>query len=404
MWCRCCLWLLLVLSSFLVSCSGDDAPPCFDPPIEAGDEAEQMLLVYIAGDNNLAGDAQDDLQELLDAAVMVPHNCYLLAFVDDKKNPRVLRFFNNAGKGDYDTVRNFDGELSSCNSQNMSDILEWVLSHFPSKSYDLILWSHGSGWLYDDERKLEQFSFGIDDVNSAGDSKRRVYIEELAAVLEGLPMQPHRLMFDACLMQCVEVAYTLRNSADWIIASPAEIPAAGAPYEYMVPLFFDPSATVQELLDAYVVSYEDTNMGAVLSAVRCDLLEELAAATAAVVKKHFCKGGNVDCSAALAYLPGGKFSSSVKMPDFFDAASVVWGCLSAVEYEEWRSVLDRVVPYRSATDRFYSELKSVYVYLREPWCGISMYMPREGGKYTSLNKDFAVSEWYVAAGWSEAGW
>ena len=407
---RCFLWALLLFSLCLVSCSGEDAP-YYDPPIEAGTEAEQMLLVYIAGDNNLSNNAQDDLQELLRAAVNVPSDCYLLAFVDENdayyggsRNPRILRFFNNAGVGDYYTVKNFASEVASCDALAMKDILEWVLLNYPSKKYDLVLWSHGTGWLRDDGRNIEQYSFGLDETNPSNCSKRHIYIEELASVLEGLPMQPHRLMFDACFMQCIEVAYALRNSADWIIASPAELPAAGAPYDYLVPLLFKSSTGIQELLDVYVSSYKNTDMGAVLSAVRCDVLEELADVTAAVVKERFMRGAVSGYYGLLAYLPNGRFTSTERMPCFYDAASVVWGFLPSADYEQWRAVLDKAVPYRSATTRYYSDLKKTYVYITDPWCGISMYMPREGSNYSSLNADFATTEWYAAAGWNETGW
>lgn len=91
-------------------------------------------------------------------------------------------------------------------------------------------------------------------------------------------------MFDACFMQCAEVAYALRDCANWIIASPAEIPGYGAPYDIVVPLFFDATASPQSIIDAYKAGYEGENTGVVLSAVRCAAMQQFADATAVAVK------------------------------------------------------------------------------------------------------------------------
>ncbi len=393
--------LLMILSVGLVSCSGDDAP-YVAPPIEAGTTAEQMLFVYIAGDNNLNKNVQSDLQELLSVASLVPADCYMLAFVDDYNMPRILRFFNNNGKGDYDTVKNFESEVATSDYEDMKMVFDWVTMNYPTKRLDLVLWSHGTGWVNDDNRSVVQRSFGADD-NVAGSNKRRMYVDELARVLGGLAVKPDRLLFDACLMQCVEVAYALRNCANWIIASPAEIPADGAPYDRLMPLFFDSSAGVGDIIDAYVSAYDNTNMGVVLSAVRCDALDGLALATSSVVDRYFSKGGVDNYYGLFAYLPGGVFSSA-KMPFFYDAGYLVWNYLPNDEYLVWKSALDRAVPYKSATEKYYSDIKKTYVYMASPWCGISMFLPKQGVNYNSLNRDFSMLEWYEDAGWKSAGW
>ena len=43
------------------------------------------------------------------------------------------------------------------------------------------------------------------------------------------------IMFDACFMMSVEVAYEVRNYTDYYIGSPTENPGPGAPYDKVVP-------------------------------------------------------------------------------------------------------------------------------------------------------------------------
>lgn len=60
-------------------------------------------------------------------------------------------------------------------------------------------------------------------------------IDDLHEALQVLPKLDF-LLFDACFMESVEVAYALRDCGDYMISSPTEIPGVGAPYEDVVPL------------------------------------------------------------------------------------------------------------------------------------------------------------------------
>lgn len=402
--------LCLLLS--LVSCGGDSEPnPLPDePPIAAGDLARRSCLVYAVADNNLKNYLQTDLNEMLAGAKGVPSDCYMLAYVDDDRSPRILRFFNNAGVGDYETVHIFDREMASCDIEDMREVLEWVQLNYPSSAMDLVLWSHASGWLYDDGRLPQTRSFGDDGSRGEG-SCRRMNVEELAALLKDVSPKPERLFFDACFMQCVESAYALRESVDWVVASPAEIPAEGAPYDIILPLFFDPAAGIQDILDAYKASYEGTETGVVLSAVRSSMMQQLATATADVVKRFFSSVLRDACDGVFAYLPGAYFGTSNSYPDFYDINSMMCEQLPYAEYMQWKSVFDAAVPYRSASkswysailDRNYSATEEDYVMVDESWGGVSMYLPDEDSRFEDFNYSFRFCEWYKAAGWEEAG-
>lgn len=401
-----------LLLSLLVSACSDDTPvsPCDDTPlIEAGEEAQRLLLMYIVADNNLDGYAQLDLQEVLQAARKVPNDCYMLAFVDDGNNARVLRYFNNKGVGDYETVYNFGREVAACDTAEMRVLFDWVEQNYPAKSVDMIFWSHATGWLHDDRRLVRQRSFGYDTAPGDESDCRRMYIEELAGFFKKRGIKLDRLMFDACFMQCAEVAYALRDCADWIIASPAEIPGYGAPYDAVAPLFFDATATPQNIIDAYKADYEGENTGVVLSAVRCAAMQQFADATAVAVKKALFDVSGSDCRDVFSYLPGGYFSSNASFPNFFDMNSVMKKYLTVPDYLQWKNALDAVLPYRCASREWYSELLDFdskvtdedYIKVADTWCGISMYLPNSDSRFDKFNTTFAALEWYEAAAWNE---
>jgi hypothetical protein len=136
------------------------------------------------------------------------------------------------------TLKTYEGNLCSTDGQTMADVLREIVRLYPARNYALALCSHGSGWLFDDLASASQSgsrrSFGVDNgYRSSSTSGRRMNIPVLASVLSGCPHFDY-ILFDACFMQSVEVAYELRHTADYIIASPAEIPASGAPYTQML--------------------------------------------------------------------------------------------------------------------------------------------------------------------------
>ena len=59
--------------------------------------------------------------------------------------------------------------------------------------------------------------------NSHSNSGSKMEIADVAAALDDFPRLDF-ILFDACFMQAVEVAYELRHVAKYIASSPAEIP------------------------------------------------------------------------------------------------------------------------------------------------------------------------------------
>ena len=401
------LFLLLLLS--FVSCRDDIRLPDDGGDdssfLQAGDSAAQTLLLYIVGDNNLSDDFQGDLAEVLRAASRVPGDCFMLAYVDDYHSPRLIRFFNDGGEGNYETVYNFEREMSSCDTLEMRDVFEIVQREYPSKVFDVIFGSHGSGWLFDDgNRRPQLFSFGDDGVLASGGANGKVYVEELAFLLGSLSAKPRRVMFDACFMQCAEVAYAMRDCAEWLIGSPAEIPSAGAPYDVIIPLFFNSTASVADIMDAYVACYEGGTDGVILSAVRLGVMQEFARATAVALRSAFGSLEEIDHKALFSYLPGGYFYYGKKFPCFHDINHAMRACLQADAYNLWREAFEKAVPYISRNALVHSYIKGLDVLLNDACGALSIYLPSHDARYTNLNEDFRLLEWYEAAGWNEVGW
>ena len=405
-WVGVCMLLLTLLESCIFELKLPVPEPEPDV-IEQGDTARNTLLVYMMAENTLSGFAGYDLKEIVQAVPSVPADCRLFVYVDDNTSPVLTHhYLLTNGEVANSSYNVFDDDVCSSDTAALGAVLDYILDDYPTQSLDVVLWSHGDGWLPDKARTAAQRAIGVDNGKNVYSDKttRAIEIPELAALLEQLPVKVNRLMFDACFMQGVEVAYALRNAVQWVIASPAEIPADGAPYETVVGAFFA-SDGVEGIIDCYKAGYVGDFMGVVLSAAYMPAMQGLADAAYPNVCEYFNSGRKREYVDVFAYLPGGARGLYGMMPCYFDANAVMKRYLNEADYLAWRRALDAAVPYAVTTGSWYSAYVDRNIMVDTlVYSAISMYMPQAASRNESLNVDFSMTEWYRDAGWSEAGW
>ena len=392
----------------LTSCSNELVVLKVKPDvIEKGDTARKTLLVYMMAENSLSNYAALDVAEIFECVPEIPRDCRLFVYVDNKEHPMLTHYFSltNGDAGNSNHVL-FGNDVCSSDTAVLGKVLDYIFCEFPTETLDIIMWSHGSGWLRGPLSAAPQRSIGIDNGENSNSNSitTTIEVEELAALLKRQPAKVNRLMFDACFMQCAESAYALRGAAEWIIASPAEIPGDGALYSTIVPCFFFSDGPV-EIIDSYISAYEKEHAGAVLSAVRTDAMQHLADMTYSLVVKYFNVDKKRDYTDVFAYLPGGKYTATPAYPSYYDMNAVMGKYLTADEYAAWRMAFDDAVVYVEASSKWYSMLCGRLI-LYDVYAGgaMSMYMPQRYARNERFNADFRTTEWYSAAGWEAAGW
>lgn len=396
--------LLLLLTLLVSCCRGPEVKP---DVVGKGCTARKTLLVYMMAENSLNDYASLDVDEILQAVPSIPRDCRLFVYVDDSSFPQLTQYYRmTSGETGCSRLQPFNTDVCSSDTAALGTVLDFILKDYPTETLDLIMWSHGDGWLRGPLNSAPQRSIGIDNGKNSSINKvtETIEVEELAALLEALPTKVDRLMFDACFMQCVESAYALRNAAEWIIASPAEIPGDGALYSTLVPDFFN-SDGPEDIMDSYIKAYEAEPAGAVLSAVHTGYMQNLADATYAYVIKYFNSEKKREYTDVFSYLPGGRYNGSPAYPSYFDMNVVMKKYLTADEYTGWREVFDSAVAYVASSAKWYSAVCGrVIGYDMSVGGGMSMYMPQHYSRNEKFNSDFKTTEWYSAAGWQQAGW
>ena len=388
-------WLLAAV--FLLSSCHDemDLPPALE---------QRVVVVYMIAENSLSSYAASDLSEMRRAVGNIPDNCTLAVYLDDshpEPGPRILTFDNKRGER---TLYEYKEDPISTDSASMQQALDFIIGKCPARHYGLVLWSHGSGWI-PQRQQAARHTIGVDNgKNSGSNTGTELEIPTLAHILAQTGQRWDYVFFDACFMQGIEVAYELRNVADWVIGSPAEIPGWGAPYDHIMPnLFAEPEEvwTIARDYHNYYLKDYGQYLTPVLSCVNTAELEQLASATAAAV-------AGLDAPPAIAkgiQEYGGYDNRSASgqawFPHYYDMGSAMAKWLDGEAYQAWLESLNRAVPYRYAARGWQSVYTSSFVsYLpvtdAEHLAAVSMYIP---GESNAQDAHYSRFEWHKAIGW-----
>ena len=392
---------VITVTTVLVACNHNDEP---DPVQE---EDLRTVLVYIAADNSLTSFAADDIAEMVSgfAAVDADKN-NLLVYVDTQSAKPFLYQITKDSKGAV--VKKVLYEYEEQNSVYptvMAEVYNRAFSAFPAKSYGLVLWSHGDGWLPSPSNisasKASTRWFGQDGTS---------YMD-ISSLNTALNSAPHFdfILFDACFMQSVEVAYELKDRADYFIGAPNEIPGPGAYYTELVPAMFsqvnDLASTVAHgYYDYYATKYTgqlgsnaNWTMGVTVSVLKSSEVQALAAATAAILPKYITNGSAINVSSIYSYDPRSTYY-------YYDLKGLVQSLTSSDDqtlFSAWSDAFELAVPLHLTTDKTYSSFGYGMISMSGS-SGLSAYIPRSS--YVSLNTFYHSYAWYSAAGWSNTGW
>ncbi len=394
--------MLIGLSFVFNACGGDDKDEPVPPVVK---QPQRTVLAYIVADNNRLNDlALSDVDEMLQGMKFVDTDINnLLVYVDDNATPVLFRLKKGKdGLVEKEILREYE-EQQSTNPQVMKEVCRKAYTDYPAKSYGFIYWSHGEGWkpmpLTSSTRWI-----GAD----WGDGKDYTNIDELKEVLTIVPHLDF-LLFDACFMMSVETAYALRDEADYIIASPTEIPGPGAPYDTMVPAMFKQGSTAVDIAQAYYNTYEALyndgkgnsashwTAGVSIGVLKTSALSALAQATNNALSNAI----DIELSA----LKGEIFDYDQRPQTwssrigYYDMVQLMQALCTESDFATWKTAFDAAMVYYQTTSWNWSGY--VGMFSMEGTCGLSHYLPTGN---TSLNTAYAQTEWYTAASLASWGW
>ena len=371
--------------------------------------AERTVLVYLAGKNNLSQSLQTNLEQMKAGSMHIGNNTLLVFVRRDMQGEKPwLARVNNGELTDsvsLDDMGFGKSNMQACNPELMEQVMRYAFSHYPANEYGLVLGGHSTGWLIDEEPGQTR-AFGVDNGDGytySRKNKRWMNVPTMARVLERVPHLKF-IFADCCNFMCLETMYELRNVTDYIIGSPAEIPAEGAPYEQIIPALFEKNAFCSSVIDIY---YRTQNGELPLSAVKTSAIDQLANATRYALDMVQAKIGNgyADTQGLIHY---GYSGSSIQFHQeynlFYDAGDFFRSQLSESDYLQWKQALDKTVIEKRFAKQWRTCMTWRYIYsdfemTEEKYHGVSMYIPQDanteyGIYYAQNNEDIKQLKWY----------
>ena len=407
-----------------------------DNPRAEADEKRNVLLLYSAGYNSLTSYLREDIADLqegwLPGAGRNENILLIYSHLTAKSGdyftpsqPTLTRIYKDYdGQTVRDTLVFYPEDTHSATAEHLHEVLSYVNETFPAKSYGMIFSSHATGYLpsgyytnpkgylFQDKGSMSRRSgaaarrtqpvpyvepehdpslpavksIGQDQVGTYGNYLS--YEIELDDFAKALPMKLEYILFDACLMGGVEVAYEFKDKCHFVGFSQTEVLAEGFDYRSLTSHLLgsptpDPQSVCQDYFNQYITQ-SGVYQSATISMIDCTKMESLASACKVLFSKYREEISALKASGVQRY-----YRSDYHW--FFDLYDIVAKAgASTEELQQLQEALNKCVEYKAATPGFMGSFKIL------TYSGLSMYLPSCGS--TELDKYYRTLEWNKATG------
>ena len=405
----------------------------------------KVLLFYECGFNNLTSYLKENMDDnetgLVAGYIPYEYGDVLLVYSRLAKSSfnytpvksYLRRLYKSVdGKFISDTLTTFDEETVAASASTMREVLTYVKDEFPAKGYGLVFSSHRSGWLpagyfsepskFENDHKGEVKVHGTVHLRAEGnataikrlpvpvgnladtdpyygmtksigqDAISKSYYGHEMSVSEfagAIPYHLDYILFDMCYTAGVEVAYALKDKADYLGLSPTEVLADGM-FDYTKITSFLLNRETPDFAGLFKDSFEryDKQSGVYRSStvnlVRTSGLDNLAKVCARMINEY------ADAiSAAPANDIQGYYRNNRHY--FYDLVDIFGKCgVSKADLEDLNKAVDGCVIYKNTTASFMEEFD-----IKE-YSGFSMYLPCAGTPL--LDFYYKEEDWNHAVG------
>lgn len=381
----------------------------------------RVMLLYSAGYNSLSTDLQEDISDIKSSWLPRENGNILLVYTrsaqgsrnytEDTKSYLIRLYSNSKGKPVADTVNVWPATVKAASSETVREVLTYVNENFPAESYGMVFSSHATGWLpagyYNNNSHsvpsalsdapvlysfVEQDS-SLPRVKSVGQDVDKTTGTELSyemtieSFASAIPMTLDYILFDACLMACVETAYALKDKCHYVGFSPTEVLANGFDYAKLATRLLkevpaNPEGVCRDYFD-YYEAQSGAYQSATISFVDCTKLDALALTCNLLFDKYRENMAKVDGANVQGFFRSNKHW-------FYDLKDIV-SAAGATEHEleVLQTALDKCVVYKGATAKFINFDINTY-------CGLTMYLPSMGN--STLDEYYSTLSWNQATG------
>lgn len=271
------------------------------------------------------------------------NNNRLLVFIAPSANYSALleiKYEHNACV--RDTLRRYTS-LDVTTPSGISTVLGDIKSIAPARKYDMIIGSHGNGWI---PRNVSDYyrtrAFG------GSTTQYKTDIATLASGISAANMHMQFICFDDCYMAGVEVAYDLKDVTDYLIASTSEVMADGIPYREVWRYMAQDTPDYANICQAFYNHYSSSSYPyGTLSVIICPLMNDMAQVMKQINASYTFDESKLDDVQKL---------DGFGQTTFFDLADYVSKLCGGQTPASFTACLTDLVPYSCHTQRIYTSL------------------------------------------------
>lgn len=374
---------------------------------EIEENPKRTILFYIASDTNgldngwMGNEPQTKIDSIRKG--WQPGKGEMLIYTDQTGRDACLLRINETkdDKGFYglDTLDTFEND-NSASPAVLTRVINQMKQDFPADSYGMIFFSHASGWL-PKETLTRPRSLGID--NGEGTRQEMEFYDFAAAIPDD---QFDFIIFEACLMADAAVMYELRNKADYVLASSAEIVAPGfAPiYTGAIMQLYNTRISAESNLKTFGQTYYNyivttfasdhykNYRSATLSLIKLDEMESLASIVGDALQGIIPDENDLDASEIQTFdRPSAPGMGGRPYDRYFDLAHTVEQATSNLVYSKLETQLNKTVVWKAATETF---MIIQYGFTIDHHCGLTTYIKRN--EYPVMNAAYEATSWCKA--------
>lgn len=409
-----------------VSCSNGDSPDGPDVPVTP---VGQTVFMFFPWSNSLLSDFRrtvEDMQTVVAQRSMKDER--IMVFMATSEREAVLfELKKQNGRCLTDTLRRYN-DRPFTSRQWLTSLFSEVMTLAPASRYGMVVGCHGLAWvpvqgqrsarkrlgsqerideednLYKEEKIDKEGLYKEERINKEGEPNDLMHFEvqgpvttrfiggtypetqiettDLAEAMADAGFHTEYILFDACYMSSVEVAYELKDVTHYLIASPTEVISYGFPYITMGKHLLG-TPNYKGIVDSFISFYSSYNLPyGTVAVTDCTQLDALAAIAQ-----------QINAAATEQLAPNGVQIMDGYSPTLFydlghlmslkDAGTV----LTAAFAEQ----LDKTVPYKGHTGQYFTALKDAPVDI-EHYSGLNTSQ----GSLNHMADRFSETAWYKA--------
>lgn len=431
---------LIIATLFIVvgvSCSNGDSPDGPDAPVTP---VGQTVFMFFPWSNSLLSDFRrtvEDMQTVVAQRSMKDER--IMVFMATSEREAVLfELKKQNGRCLTDTLRRYS-DRPFTSRQWLTSLFSEVMTLAPASRYGMVVGCHGLAWvpvqgqrnarkrLGSQERIDEEDNlYKEEKIDKEGDDlmhfevqgpvttrfiggtypETQIETTDLADAMADAGLHTEYILFDACYMSSVEVAYELKDVTHYLIASPTEVLSYGFPYITMGKHLLG-TPNYNGIVDNFISFYSSYNLPygtvAVTDCTQLDALAAIAqqinaAATeqinvAAAEPTNAASEGKLNTARSGKNVPNGVQIMDGYSPTLFydlghlmslkDAGTV----LTAAFAEQ----LDKAVPYKGHTGQYFTALKDAPVDIKH-YSGLNTSQ----GSLNHMADRLSETAWYKA--------